>query len=41
MYDDVIGRAIHVDSRGILEAVRNIYGAGPLADELLGRTARR
>jgi hypothetical protein len=41
VYDDVIGRAIHVDSRGILEAVRNIYGAGALADELLGRTARR
>jgi hypothetical protein len=41
VYDDVIGRAIHVDSRGILEAVRNIYGAGPLAEELLGRTAGR
>jgi hypothetical protein len=41
VYDDAIGRAIHVDSRGILEAVRNIYGAGPLADELLGRTAPR
>jgi len=41
VYDDSIGRAIHVDSRGILEAVRNIYGASPLADELLGKTARR
>jgi len=39
VYDDSIGRAIHVDSRGILEAVRHIYGAGPLADELLGKTA--
>jgi hypothetical protein len=41
VFDDVIGRAIHVDSRGILEAVRNIYGAGALADELLGRVTRR
>src|SRR6266581_5737316 len=40
VYDDSIGRAIHVDSRGILEAVRHIYGAGPLADELLGKNAR-
>jgi Peptidase S46 len=41
VYDDAIGRAIHVDSRGILEAVRNIYRAGTLADELQGKTARR
>ena len=41
VYDDAIGRAIHVDSRGILEAVRNIYGASTLADELQGKTARR
>jgi hypothetical protein len=41
VYDDSIGRAIHVDSRGILEAVRNIYGASTLADELQGKTARR
>jgi hypothetical protein len=41
VYDDAIGRAIHVDSRGILEAVRNIYGASGLADELQGKTARR
>ncbi len=36
MYDDVMGRAVAVDSRSIIEALRNIYGAGALADELLG-----
>jgi hypothetical protein len=39
-YDDSVGRSIHVDSRGILEAIRNIYGANPLANELLGKTSR-
>jgi peptidase S46-like protein len=39
VYDDTIGRSIHVDSRGILEALRNIYGAGSLVDELLRKTA--
>ncbi len=38
MYDDVMGRAVAVDSRSIIEALRNIYGAGALADELLGTT---
>jgi hypothetical protein len=33
-YDDTLGRAIQVDSRGILEALRHIYSAGPLVDEL-------
>jgi hypothetical protein len=33
-YDDRQARAVHVDSRGIIEALRNIYGAGALADEL-------
>ena len=37
VYDDAIGRSIHVDSRGILEALRNIYGANALADELMGK----
>jgi len=41
VYDDAVGRAIQVDSRGILEAVRNIHGAGSLADELQGKAARR
>ncbi|HYH00423.1 MAG TPA: S46 family peptidase [Terriglobales bacterium] len=33
-YEDVVGRAVSVDARGIIEALRNIYGAGALADEL-------
>jgi hypothetical protein len=37
-YDDVVGRAVSVDSRGIIEALRTIYGAGPLADELMSPT---
>ena len=37
VYDDSIGRSIHVDSRGILEALRDIYGAKVLADELTGK----
>ena len=36
-YSDVQGRAVSVDSRGIQEALRKIYGATPLADELAGR----
>ncbi len=35
-YSDVQGRAVSVDSRGIQEALRKIYGASALADELLG-----
>ncbi len=38
-YEDVIGRSLHVDSRGIMEALRNIYGATRLADELEGKSA--
>lgn len=37
VYDDSIGRSIQVDSRGILEALRDIYGAKSLADELTGK----
>jgi hypothetical protein len=33
-YDDRQARAVHVDSRGVIEALRNIYGADALADEL-------
>jgi hypothetical protein len=33
-YSDVQSRAVSVDSRGIQEALRKIYGAGALADEL-------
>jgi Peptidase S46 len=35
-FSDVQGRAVSVDSRGIQEALRKIYGAGALADELMG-----
>jgi len=38
-YSDKQGRAVSVDSRGIQEALRKIYGAGALADELLGMKA--
>lgn len=34
-FSDVQGRAVSVDSRGIQEALRKIYGATALADELL------
>jgi hypothetical protein len=35
-YSDAQGRAVSVDSRGILEALRKVYGATALADELTG-----
>jgi hypothetical protein len=38
-FSDVQGRSVSVDSRGIQEALRKIYGATALADELLGRKA--
>ena len=38
-YSDVQGRAVSVDVRGIQEALRNVYGATALADELLGTKA--
>jgi len=40
-YSDVQGRAVSVDSRGIQEALRKIYGATALADELMGTKAGR
>ena len=39
MYEDVVGRAVSVDSRGIIEALRNIYDATPLVEELVGTQA--
>jgi hypothetical protein len=33
-YDDTLARAVSVDSRAIIEALRSIYNAGFLADEL-------
>jgi hypothetical protein len=38
-YDDRQARAVQVDSRGILEALRKIYGADALVDELTGTKA--
>ena len=38
-YSDVQGRAVSVDARGIQEALRNIYGATALADELMDKKA--
>jgi peptidase S46-like protein len=35
-FSDVQNRAVSVDSRGIQEALRKIYGATALADELMG-----
>jgi hypothetical protein len=39
-YSDAQGRAVSVDSRGIQEALRKIYGATALADELMGTKAK-
>lgn len=41
VYDDVQGRAVHVDSRGIIEALRKVYNATALADELQGTTGAK
>jgi len=35
-YTDAQGRAVAVDSRGILAALRDVYGAAALADEITG-----
>jgi hypothetical protein len=36
-YDASVNRTVVVDSRGILEALRKVYDAGAIADELLGK----
>jgi hypothetical protein len=36
VYDAAVNRAVSVDSRGMLEALRKVYGANSLADELTG-----
>ena len=37
VYDAAVNRAVSVDSRGMLEALRKVYGANWVADELVGR----
>jgi hypothetical protein len=39
VYDDTVGRAIATDSRAIMQALRKIYHADALADELAGSNA--
>ncbi|MBV9669513.1 MAG: S46 family peptidase, partial [Acidobacteriales bacterium] len=36
VYDERQNRAVSVDSRAIIEALRKVYNAGTLADELTG-----
>jgi hypothetical protein len=37
VYDEVQARAVAVHSAGILMALKNVYEAGPMVDELLGK----
>jgi hypothetical protein len=36
LYTEAVNRSVWVDSRGIIEALRHVYGAGAMADELTG-----
>ncbi len=38
LYTEREARAVYLDSRAIIEALRNIYDAGALADDLTGKT---
>ena len=37
VYDGTVNRTVSVDSRAILEALRKVYDAGALVDEMLGK----
>jgi hypothetical protein len=39
IYEGAVNRAIAVDVRGMIEALRKVYGAEALAAELLAATA--
>ena len=38
LFTERVARSVWVDSRGIIEALRKVYGAGALADELEGKS---
>jgi hypothetical protein len=37
LFTEEVARSVYVDSRGIIEALRKVYDARALADELEGR----
>lgn len=39
LYEDVVGRAVITNSTAVLEALRKVYKADALADEVLGKSA--
>ncbi len=39
VYDGAVNRAVSVDARGMLEALRSVYKANWVADELVGGSA--
>ena len=41
IYEDTLNRAIAVDARGMIEALRTVYAADSLADELVSHTQPR